>query len=219
MKSKRTQANIVEPKNPKLLVKVPKKTTSIGINTDLTFQPFEIVRMVNDSHKISFISDDEGKQEDDLDTSSQSEETNYEEIDETKFHDCENLPSKDMKCIVFWSCIAPLLSICQACYSKAKVSKASYKGTMLIAKIICTRNHHTTWYSQGMSTGNLVVAASILFSGNTYQRIKEMMNIANILFMSHTTYDRIQKRFLFPAYTEFSSQTDKYCLIWQESKA
>ena len=51
----------------------------------------------------------------------------------------------------------------------------------------------------GMARGNLVISASLIFSGNTYQRIKEFMDIAKIPFFSRTTFYDIQKKFLFPA--------------------
>ena len=43
------------------------------------------------------------------------------------------------------------------------------------------------------------MAASTLISGCTFQRIKEVMSIAKIPFMSKVTFYSIQKRFLFPA--------------------
>ena len=50
-----------------------------------------------------------------------------------------------------------------------------------------------------MSTGNINISAGILFSGNTFQCIKEIMNIANVAFISQSTFYFIQKKLLYPA--------------------
>ena len=77
------------------------------------------------------------------------------------------------------------------------------KGSLLIVSLLCKYNHYTCWYSQpllqGMASKNLSMTSSVLLSGNTLQRIKEMMDIANISFFSDTTYDSLQDRYIFPA--------------------
>ena len=50
-----------------------------------------------------------------------------------------------------------------------------------------------------MAAGNLLLAASILYTGNTYTRVCELMATAKINFFSHTLFHRIQSQFLFPA--------------------
>ena len=74
---------------------------------------------------------------------------------------------------------------------------------MIIVDLLCKNQHRTTWRSQpinnGMSTGNINISAGILFSGNTFQRIKEIMNIANVAFISQSTFYSIQKKLLYPA--------------------
>jgi len=62
---------------------------------------------------------------------------------------------------------------------KTVYDKKKKKGTMLTVSLLCELGHDTVWHSQprlsqGMSAGNLCMAASILLSGNTFQRIKEM---------------------------------------------
>ena len=82
--------------------------------------------------------------------------------------------------LVFWSCLT--------CLSPAIIERRFVKGTMIIVDLLCKNQHRTTWRSQpinnGMSTGNINISAGILFSGNTFQRIKEIMNIANVAFIS-----------------------------------
>ena len=74
---------------------------------------------------------------------------------------------------------------------------------MLIVTLLCGENHEIVWYSQpnlsGMAAGNILLSAAILFTGNTFQRIKELLGVINISFISHTTFNKIQKKYLFPA--------------------
>ena len=50
-----------------------------------------------------------------------------------------------------------------------------------------------------MCTGNINISAAILFSGNTFQRIKEIIDITNVAFTSQLTFYSIQKKLLYPA--------------------
>ena len=43
------------------------------------------------------------------------------------------------------------------------------------------------------------MTSSILLCENTFQRTKEMINIANVSFFSDTTWDSLQDRYVFPA--------------------
>ena len=49
-----------------------------------------------------------------------------------------------------------------------------------------------------MAEANLTLSAAILYSGNTFGRIREMMKIANIALLGQTSYYKIQKQILFP---------------------
>ena len=59
---------------------------------------------------------------------------------------------------------------------------------MIIVDLLCKYQHRTTWRLQpinnGMSTRNVNISAGILFSGNTFKHIKEIINIANVAFIS-----------------------------------
>ena len=50
-----------------------------------------------------------------------------------------------------------------------------------------------------MAAGNIFLSAAILFTGNTFQRIKEHMFVIKASFTSQTTFNKIQKKYLFPA--------------------
>ena len=76
------------------------------------------------------------------------------------------------------------------------------KGSMLIVTLLCAGNHETVRYSQPnlseMAPGNSFLSLEILFTGNTFQLIKELMDVKNASFISHTTFNAIQKKYLFP---------------------
>ena len=77
------------------------------------------------------------------------------------------------------------------------------KGSMLIVTLLCAENQETVWYSQAnlsnMAAGNIFLSAAILFTGNTFQPIKEVMDMINVSFISHITFNKILKKYLFPA--------------------
>ena len=91
---------------------------------------------------------------------------------------------------------------------------------MMIVDLLCKNQHRTTWRSQpinnGMSTGNINISAGILFSGNTFQRIKEIMNIANVAFISQSTFYSIQKKLFYPAIHRF--YTTNRALLFESAK-
>ena len=72
---------------------------------------------------------------------------------------------------------------------------------MIIVDLLCKIQRCTTWCSQqinnGMCMGNTNISAGILFSGNTFQRIKEII-IANVAFTSQLTFYSIRKKLLYP---------------------
>ena len=112
--------------------------------------------------------------------------------------------------LVFWSCLTQLLQRCTICCSPASIEKKIIKGTMIIVDLLCKNNHRFTWRSQslknGMAFGNIKLSAAILFSGNTFQQIKEMTNISNVSFLGQSTFYCIQQ------FTEFI-QPIELCFI------
>ena len=181
---------------------------SIGCNTDWTFEPDSNVRMSAEGNDTEEENEGEltGENVNDksfsMETASEIENTK----EETESEDediCDNNDVMSSSFIVYWSCLLSLLRFCFTCYQPTKVKKIVVKGTLLIVNLICPANHSHQWLSQPMvrcqPSGNLLLSSSILISGNTYQRIKELMDIAKIKFFGKVTYYRIQKKYLFPA--------------------
>ena len=77
--------------------------------------------------------------------------------------------------------------------------------------------YETVWYSQpnlgGTAPGNIFLSTAILFTGNTFQRIKEIIDVINVSFISHTTFDKIRKKSLFSAIHRVNTHTVNRQLI------
>ena len=101
--------------------------------------------------------------------------------------------------IVYWTSLLVLLQRCLhlACVLPAAITNVAFKGSRLIVKLKCQSGHTNMWKSQPTcnrySVGNLTSAAAVLFSANTYQRIASFFDIANIQWLSKTSYYAIQK--------------------------
>ena len=70
------------------------------------------------------------------------------------------------------------------------------KGSLLMYSLLCEESHENCWYSQpllqGMASGNLSMTNSILLSRDTFEKIRAMMDTANVNFFSGTTYNSLQ---------------------------
>ena len=84
---------------------------------------------------------------------------------------------------------------------------------MRIVTLLCGKNHEAVWYSRlnlsRMVVGNTFLSAAILFMGNTFQRIKKLMDLINVSFISRTTFNAIQKKYLFPVIQCYLSVHDQ----------
>lgn len=85
------------------------------------------------------------------------------------------------------------------------------KGSMLIFTLLCAENHERVRYSQPnlseMAPEISFSSVTIIFTGNTFQLIKELVDIKNVFFIGHTTFNVIQKKYLFPAiYRRYTNQ-------------
>ena len=93
---------------------------------------------------------------------------------------------------MFWSCIVTLLKICCVCFQPVKICKIFQKGTKVIADVVCESNHKYSWHSQpnenGRAAGNISIDGSIILSGGTFERLKEIFQAALIPFVSRTTF-------------------------------
>ena len=73
---------------------------------------------------------------------------------------------------------------------------------MLSVELTCHDGHVTFWDSQPTikrrPVGNLLLAASILFTGNIFARMSRLASCLNLQFISKSVFYDTQQRFLFP---------------------
>ncbi|KAJ8049928.1 hypothetical protein HOLleu_02897 [Holothuria leucospilota] len=95
----------------------------------------------------------------------------------------------DDKFIVFGSCLDKLFYKikCEECYCNVETIKKGVVGTGLFVTMACTSGHEE-WSSRPlegrMLVGNLLTAASILYSGLTYQRVSSFASLLNLKLFS-----------------------------------
>ena len=120
----------------------------------------------------------------------------------------EQLHIKENKYLVFESAIDTLVNMitCNLCGCPVDPNdtiKDLTGGTVLTLKVFCTSGHLITkWSSQPfvgkMPVGNLLVSAATLFSGQTFTHLSQFSEFLNMKFISHTTFNKIQREYLMP---------------------
>ena len=127
-------------------------------------------------------------------------------------------PSK-VAFVVYWTSLLILLKKClfMTCLSPPTISNFVFKGSKLIIKMKCQENHETIWKSncKHYSVGNLISAASVLSSGNTYQRLACFFDLTGLQWITKTSY-AIQNRFLLGIVNR--DYIKKSCTILEEMK-
>ena len=194
----------------------PNKTHSNFTNTEQTFPPNVVVKFFIEE-EVQYSPSDADSADEDMFDATYSPEEDLDEDDTTEDscdneceEDCDadkmffasSSPATDPKCLVFWSCLLQLFKYCFKCLSGTKITKVRTRGSLLSVTMRCENNHQRTSKSQPIlndyGAGNLLLAASILYSGNTYMRIMEMLKMINIHSFSKTAYYNIQKTILYP---------------------
>ena len=115
-----------------------------------------------------------------------------------------NFESKPPKVafIVFRSSLSMLLLRClhPTWVLPANIKKFSLKGCQLLVSLQCSNDHISFCKSKSdcnrFSVGNLMSAAAVLFSANTYQRIASFFQLANIQWILKARCYEIQKNIL-----------------------
>ena len=115
----------------------------------------------------------------------------------------EENPIIEKKYIVFESCLRSLLVVCSICLGVCKVAVKQVKGTLVVMTAVCSNGHNRIWYSQPlhkkMPTGNLYLAASMLFSGASATKVLRALKNIGIQTFSLRTYTKLQSAYLVPA--------------------
>ena len=102
--------------------------------------------------------------------------------------------------IVYRSLLVILLRICLTCSVPATVTNITVKGSQLIVKLKCPNKHGNIWKSQPSvnqySKANLTLSAAVLFSTNMLDKILQYFDIADVQWITKTSYHAVQKKFL-----------------------
>ena len=121
--------------------------------------------------------------------------------------DCtSSTPDCEKKYLVFDSCLKKLLKRCPDCGDVIIQHEMETIGSMLSIKLACHSGHTTYWDSQPVvkkkPLGNLLMAASILFTGNTFAAISRFASCFNLQFFSESVYYNTQQKYLIPVVNE-----------------
>ena len=101
--------------------------------------------------------------------------------------------------------LSQLLTFCFKCRKAASTEKT--KVSLLQVTFMCVEGHQTQWRSQPvtgtMALGNLLVATSILFTGNTFTRIIKFCNVLYLSIAKLPSFSKIQKKYFFSVINNF----------------
>ena len=180
--------------------------------------PLHEVEVTTITDNVSSISHDESASnygDDDSDDDDEDLDPNWQLPDDKNFiTDDDNLPSDDefegfsstpdceKKFIVFDSCLSKLLKRCPECGDVIAQCERKSTGSMLSVQLTCHSGHTINWDSQPVvkkkPLGNLLLAASILFTGNTFAAINRLASCMNLQFFSESVFYDTQQKYLFP---------------------
>ena len=122
-----------------------------------------------------------------------------------------------MAFIVYWSSLVLLLEYCLSCLAKAFVNSVFIQRSALVVELICEDGHISLWRLQRQTSNfyerTIVLAATILFSANTFSKIKKYFELACIPFISHTSYFNLQKHYLFGVANEAWVNEEKEVIL------
>ena len=108
----------------------------------------------------------------------------------------------ETKYLVFSSCLKKLFTKCPSCGDVVSERRFTTTGSLLTVKLTCVQGHDSLWNSQPMikqsPVGNLLIASSILFTGNTFGSIQSFSSCLGLEIISERVFYSIQDRYLFP---------------------
>ena len=109
-------------------------------------------------------------------------------------------PLDDRKYLVFESCLKTLLMVCTVCLASCRVSVKHVKGTLVVMRAVCCNGHEKIWASQPlhkkMPLRNLLMAASMFFSGTSANKAILMLKNINCMTFGLRSFSNIQAAYL-----------------------
>lgn len=115
-------------------------------------------------------------------------------------------PNKEKEFLVFTPNQNSLLKECQKCGDVVNQQKRKAVGSMLSSEFTCHSGCKKTWESQPVvkrkPLENLLLAASILFTGNNCAAISSLASCLNLQFFCESVFYNTQKKYLFLVVSE-----------------
>ena len=106
--------------------------------------------------------------------------------DENDRHYTSSAPDCEKKYLVFYSCLNKLLKRCPHCGDVKIQHERKTIGSMLSVELTCHSGHTTYWdpppVVKKKPLSNLLIATSILFTGNTFAAISRFASCFNLQF-------------------------------------
>lgn len=110
---------------------------------------------------------------------------------------------QERKYFVFESQLKQLFLLCFICLSPCKILIRRLFGSFVSVEQRCCQGHRYHWDSQPchgtLPLGNLLLSASIFFSGASPVRVLNLLRFINIPMINRRTYNRIQSSYLISA--------------------
>ena len=108
-------------------------------------------------------------------------------------------------CSLFKTCLHP------SCNDFIRKVTPKFIGCSTNIHWECIKNHKGVWSSsgttRGMYTNNLMMAMSVLYSGNNIKKINDFCHTFNLNGISDRTFEFIQRKYLFPAIDDYFQRT------------
>ena len=123
------------------------------------------------------------------------------ELEPTDDESDEEGLKNERKFIVFESMLDQLFINCKTCGSICEIEKSN-TGSMVSVKATCCYNHTFHWTSQpqlhNKPAGNILIPAAIVFTGGSYESMKQFSNALNLSFVNKDQFYGVQDKIVFP---------------------
>ena len=136
--------------------------------------------------------------------------------------DTEAVDMHEIKYLVFKSHLLGLFTQCRSCHQHCTGKVAQHMGTLICIKQECCHCGQVwTWKNQPLvkdtPAGNILLSASILFSGSSPAKVLCMLKHLNVATIKERTYYDHQRKYLEPAivsvWTEKQSKLLTACVF------
>ena len=110
--------------------------------------------------------------------------------------------------------LVPKICLVKKCSGSVTIHQ-QFVGATLVLIISCSSGHSYVWYSSPQHLNkvgyrvfynNVLVAASVLLSGNAYDKIVRMMKFMGVKCMTNSSFYRYQSLYFIPSINKFWSQ-------------